>query len=161
MIREGVEMSFRGWTLLRAIATAWLALAVIGFVDLDVPAGRALPVTVLARQPDAGFLASIQDCRIESRYVRGENRTEVSLELVPPRPDGGPGVTLVLRASHAGQAPSAAEPPRISLRAHYGLHSDDAQRAVQAQQTTQALEIRVDPQAADGITLFFFPASWG
>jgi hypothetical protein len=112
-------------------------------------------------QPDAGILASIEDGRIDTRYLRAENRTEVSLALAPLRPDGGRGVTLVLRASFAGHAPDRDEPVDVSLRAHYGLQSDDAQRAVQAMRGTQALEIHVDPHMPDGITLFFFPESWG
>lgn len=126
--------------------------ASIGLVCLGATAGA---------QIDAGYLGPLTDGRTASSYSNATRRTERTLTLVPTDPAGGPGISLVLTASFEGRTPSADTPIEFSLRAHYGLHSDDRVRGAQARVEPHRLTLDIDPGSRDGIRLAFFPTSWG
>jgi hypothetical protein len=118
-------------------------------------AGRALA------QIDAGYLANVQDRKVTVAYLDTENRTEVTLALVPPSPADGSGITLVFRAAFDGRTTDTARLSGITLRAHYRALSDDRPRAAEARTGSHALRLTLDPGDPTGITLAFFPANWG
>jgi hypothetical protein len=116
---------------------------------------------VTSAQIDAGYLADVRDLKTTVTYASADDRTDVSLALVPPVPTGGPGITLIFRARFRGRSVNPAQLDEIVLRAHYTIHSDDRRRTVGALTTSHELQIRIDPQDAGGISLAFYPATWG
>jgi hypothetical protein len=125
-----------------------------------VAASLLMPGTSSA-QADAGYLADVQDGRVSVEYAELENRTHVILGLRPLGPTGGVPIALSLRASFTGRAVDPDRLESIVARAHYGLNSDDRPRAALALTDPFALRLRLDPDERHGITLFFFPTSWG
>jgi hypothetical protein len=116
---------------------------------------------VSSPQVDAGYLADVRDLKTTVTYASADDRTDVSLALVPPVPSGGPGITLIFRARLRGRSVDPAQLDEIVVRAHYTIHSDDRRRTVGALATSHQLQIRIDPQDAGGISLAFYPATWG
>ena len=112
-------------------------------------------------QIDAGYLADVKDLNFTVSYSPFEDLTDVSLALAPPVPDGGPGVTLVFRARFRGRTVDVEKLAEIVLRVHYRLRSDDRLRAARALDDTHQLSLHIDPQDPTGITLYFFPTTWG
>jgi hypothetical protein len=112
-------------------------------------------------QMDAGYLADVRDLKTSVFYADSENLTDVSLALVPPQPNGGPGVSLVLRARFRGRRVDPGKLAEIGLRVHYVLRSDDRVRAVRARNDTHQLSLHIDPQDRSGITLDYFPGTFG
>jgi len=112
-------------------------------------------------QIDAGYLAKVADLKTTVGYSTAEDRTDVSLALVPPAPSGSPGVTMIFRARFRGRSVDAARLEDIVLRAHYALHSDDRPRAAGALLNSPSLHLNLDPSDPNGIQLDYFPASWG
>jgi hypothetical protein len=142
-----------------------------------VPCGSILLATVLTllfaaghvaaerstanSQIDAGYLANMADLKTTVGYSAAEDRTNVSLALVPPVPAGGPGVTLIFRARFRGRSVDVTRLEDIVLRAHYALHSDDRPRAAGALANSPSLHLKLDSYDPNGIQLDYFPATWG
>jgi hypothetical protein len=112
-------------------------------------------------QVDAGYLADVSDLKTTVAYSPADDRTDVSLALVPPVPAGGPGITLVFRARFRGRSVAFDRLDEIVLRAHYTIHSDDRRRTVGALTTTHELKMTIDQSEQGGVTLSFYPATWG
>ena len=112
-------------------------------------------------QIDAGHLADVRDLQTTVTYLALENQTDVTLSLVPPEPSSGPGVTLVFRARFPGRAVDVRKLSEIVVRAHYRLASDDRTRSARAIGGVEAMQLNIDPRQPGGITLSFFPTSWG
>jgi hypothetical protein len=112
-------------------------------------------------QMDAGYLADTKDLKTSVTYADAENLTDMSLALAPPQPTGGPGVSLVFRARFHGRSVDPGRLAGIGLRVHYLLRSDDRVRAVRARNDIHQLSLHIDPQEPSGITLDYFPGSWG
>lgn len=112
-------------------------------------------------QIDAGYLADVTDLKTTVSYAAADDRTDVSLALTPPVPSGGPGIALTFRARFRGRSVDVARLDEIVVRAHYRLRSDDRKRTVNALTMNHALHMRIDPEDPNGISLDFFPATWG
>jgi hypothetical protein len=110
---------------------------------------------------DAGYLADVKDLNVTVGYLSSENVTEVSLGLVPPASSGAPGITLLFRARFQGRTVDTDKLTGIVVRAHYRVLSDDRVRSSQALETSHQLHMKLDPGDRSGISLDFFPASWG
>lgn len=145
----GVAMSALLWSTVCAAAGLSPALR---------PAEEAARTAV---QIDAGYLAEAADLKTTVSYAAADDRTDVSLALVPPVPAGGPGITMIFRARFRGRSVDVARLDEIVVRAHYTIHSDDRRRAVAALTTSHGLQMTIDPQDRGGISLAFFPATWG
>jgi hypothetical protein len=141
----------------KALARSFIVVSVFAALLASSP---FVPGTASA-QMDAGYLADVQDLKVAVTYSRLENQTDVSLALVPPVPAGGPGVTLMFRARFRGRTADVDRLAGIVVRAHYRLLSDDRPRSSRSLMATHALHMNLDPQGPRGITLPFFPASWG
>jgi hypothetical protein len=112
-------------------------------------------------QIDAGYLARVADLNTTVHYSAAEDRTDVSLALVPPVPAGGPGITMIFRARFRGRSVDVTRLEDIVLRAHYALHSDDRRRSAGAILNSPTLHLNIDPADSNGIQLDYFPATWG
>jgi hypothetical protein len=145
-------MSQRG--LARRVA--WVAS---GTLVIVAARGAASPRT--ADQVDAGYLADVRDLKTTVTYAAADDRTDVSLALVPPAPSGGPGITLILRARFRGRSVDPQALDEIVARAHYTIHSDDRRRTVEALSGSHELKMTIDPQDQGGVSLAFYPATWG
>ncbi len=141
------------------VIAAWFAVAYAVLSGL-APASASNP-SAASGQIDAGYLADVRDLNTTVTYASADDRTDVSLALVPPIPAGGPGITLIFRARLRGRSVDPAQLDEIVVRAHYTIHSDDRRRAVGALATSHQLQIHIDPQDAGGISLAFYPATWG
>ena len=135
--------------------------SIVRFFPLVFVAVVLGPPGTASAQIDAGYLADVTDLKVTASYSPSDNLTDLSLALAPPMPKGGPGVTLMFRARFRGRSVDAGKLTTISLRAHYRLRSDDRQRAAHSLTEMQALYLHLDPQDPHGITLPFFPTSWG
>ncbi|HEY7290144.1 MAG TPA: hypothetical protein VH583_09930 [Vicinamibacterales bacterium] len=142
----------------------WL---VAGAMLMAMPAGsRAgapeLAALLTSAQIDAGYSANVVDCKIAESYSSGEDLTDVTLGLAPPIPADGPGITLLFRARFRGRSTSPDRLVDLSVRAHYRIHSDDRVRSARSLDSSQQLHMDLDRQeASGGISLDFFPTSWG
>ena len=112
-------------------------------------------------QIDAGHLADVRDLETTVTYSAPDNQTDVALSLVPPGPSSGPGVTLVFQARFPGRTVDVNRLSGIIVRAHYLLASDDRARSARAIGGVEAMHLNLDPREPGGITLAFFPSSWG
>jgi hypothetical protein len=121
----------------------------------------ALGLGVASAQSDAGYLADVRNLELTVNRSIVENRTDVSLALVPPEAAGAAGVTLVFTARFEGDAIDVDRLSEIVVRAHYRLQSDDRPRSARGLDDTQAMRLNLDARDPNGITLFFFPVSWG
>ena len=148
-------MGVRPWL---SIAAGWVVVAVAGG---GVPLVRASAPGLDAAQIDAGYHADVTDLKTTVGYSQADDRTEVSLALVPPVPAGGPGISLVFRARFRGRTIDTSRLEDIVVRAHYAMHSDDRTRAAGALSASLALHMNIDPQDPGGIELDFFPATVG
>lgn len=122
---------------------------------------RALVTGLDAAQIDAGYNADVTDLKTTVGYSQADDRTQVSLALVPPVPAGGPGISLVFRARFRGRSIDTSRLEDIVVRAHYAVHSDDRARAAGALSASLALHMNIDPHDPGGIELDFFPATVG
>ena len=125
---------------------------------LAVLTGSAVPVRA---QIDAGYLAAAADLRTTSSYSRAERRSERTLSLVPASAQGAPGISLVLSASFSGRTPENDAAVTVVMRAHYAAQSDERVRAAEARATSHRLTLEVDSNTPRGVTLRFFPSTWG
>ncbi len=134
----------------------WIALAAAAAVS---PA--LTPARTDAGQIDAGYLADARDLKTTVAYSAADDRTDVTLALVPPVPAGGPGITLMFRARFRGRSVDPDRLDEIVVRAHYTIRSDDRRRTVNALTTSHGLKMTIDPLDRGGVTLTFYPATWG
>jgi hypothetical protein len=152
--RDSSEMDGRLWL---SIAAGSIVVAVAGGGSL----ARASAPARDGAQIDAGYHADVTDLKTTVSYSQADDRTEVSLALVPPVPAGGPGISLVFRARFRGRSIDTSRLEDIVVRAHYVVHSDDRARAAGALSASLALHMNIDPNDPGGIELDFFPVTVG
>jgi hypothetical protein len=141
-----------------ALACAAVRCGIVAIVILGVPVHGREDV---GGQVDAGYLADVRDLKTAVSYSGGDDRTDVSLALVPPGPNGGPGITLIFRARFRGRGVDVRQLDQIVVRAHYTILSDDRRRTVEALGRNHQMTMTIDRPDQGGITLTFFPATWG
>jgi hypothetical protein len=141
--------------LLSAGAAPAVAGALLFLTALAPPAGAGAP------QIDAGYLADLKDLKTTVSYASAEDRTDVSLALIPPAPAGGPAITLTFRARFRGRSVDVTRLDGIVVRAHYALRSDDRKRTIEAMTTGHEMHMTIDPHDNGSIVLPFYPATWG
>ncbi len=134
----------------------WIALAAAAAASLPLA-----PARTDAGQIDAGYLADARDLKTTVAYSAADDRTDVTVALVPPVPAGGPGITLMFRARFRGRSVDPDRLDELVVRAHYTIRSDDRRRTVNALTTSHELKMTIDALDRGGVTLTFYPATWG
>jgi hypothetical protein len=132
-----------------------------GMMGLSPQSLSPLGSGIASAQIDAGYLADVEDLKLTTAYSSLDDRTDVSLALALGGRAGGTGVTMMLRARFDGRKVDVERLSQVIARAHYRVLSDDRTRASRALSDSHALRMNLDSPDPSGISLAFFPATWG